>query len=84
MTAAQLINTFDRGGLPDDGMSVEYAQLTENTLKAGEQTAEGTDLPGPGKVKLATKSETIKTFGGWTELTRQVIERSPRSPTSTP
>ena len=72
----QLINTFDRGGLPSDGMSVEYAQLTENTLKAGKQTTEGTDLQGPGKVKLATKSENIETYGGWTELTRQVIERS--------
>lgn len=72
----QLINTFDRGGLPADGMSVEYAQLTANTLVAGEQPAEGEDLPGPGKVALATKSEPIKTLGGWTELTRQVIERS--------
>ena len=72
----QLINTFDTGALPADGMSVEYAQLTENTMIAGEQPAEGEDLPGPGKVKLATASEPIKTFGGWTELTRQVIERS--------
>lgn len=72
----QLINTFDTGALPADGMSVEYAQLTENTMVAGEQSAEGADLPGPGKVALATESEPIKTFGGWTELTRQVIERS--------
>ena len=72
----QLINTFDTGALPADGMSVEYAQLASNTLTAGEQTAEGADLPGPGKVELTTESEPIKTFGGWTELTRQVIERS--------
>lgn len=72
----QLINTFDRGGLPEDGMSAEYAQLTENTLKAGKQASEGADLPGPGKVKLTTKSENIETYGGWTELSRQVVERS--------
>lgn len=71
-----LINTFDTGALPATGMSVEYAQLKNNTMVAGEQPAEGEDLPGPGKVELATVSEAIKTFGGWTELTRQVIERS--------
>ena len=72
----QLINTFDRGGLPASGMSAEYAQLASNTLEAGVQSAEGADLPGPGKVELVSKSEPIKTLGGWTELTRQVIERS--------
>ena len=71
-----LINTFDTGALPGTGMSAEYAQLVSNTLVAGEQPGEGEDLPGPGKVELKTKSEPIKTFGGWTELTRQVIERS--------
>lgn len=72
----RLINTFDKGPLPADGMAVEYAQLKSNTLKAGAQTAEGANLPGPGKVILEPKSEPIRTFGGWTELTRQVVERS--------
>ena len=72
----RLINLFDHGALPAKGMSVEYAQLTKETLQAGKQTAEGTDLPGPGKITLATKSQPVDTYGGWTELTRQVIERS--------
>ncbi|MGP5362148.1 HK97 family phage prohead protease [Brachybacterium tyrofermentans] len=72
----RLINTFDKGPLPADGMSVEYAQLKSNTLKAGEQATEGTNLPGPGKVILESKSEPIRTFGGWTELSRQIVERS--------
>ena len=72
----ELINTFDTGALPTSGMSAEYAQLASNTMVAGEQSAEGEDLPGPGKVLLTTEREPIKTFGGWTELTRQVIERS--------
>lgn len=72
----QLINTFDTGALPATGMSVEYAQLVSNTMVAGKQPGEGEDLPGPGKVLLETKSEPIETFGGWTELSRQVIERS--------
>lgn len=72
----RLINLFSSGALPAKGMSVEFAQLTANTLTAGKQTAEGADLPGPGKVTLATKSAEVETYGGWTELTRQVIERS--------
>jgi HK97 family phage prohead protease len=72
----RLINLFDRGSLPAKGMSVEYAQMTEETLKAGKQETEGTDLAGPGKVTLTTKSTPVDTYGGWTELTRQVIERS--------
>lgn len=71
-----LVNLFDRGALPATGMSVDYAQLTDNTLKAGKQSAEGANLPGPGKVALTTKSAPIETYGGWTELSRQVIERS--------
>ena len=72
----QLINTFDTGALPSTGMNADYAQMTGNTLDAGKQPAEGEDLPGPGKVTLKPKSEPIETFGGWTELSRQVIERS--------
>lgn len=71
-----LINLFDSGALPAKGMSVEYAQLTANTLTAGLQSAEGANLPGPGKVTLATTSAPVTTYGGWTELSRQVIERS--------
>lgn len=44
----ELINTFDTGALPTSGMSAEYAQLASNTMVAGEQPAEGEDLPGPG------------------------------------
>lgn len=72
----RLINLFSRGTLPAKGMSVEYAQLSSNTLTAGKQTTEGADLAGPGKVTLATKTATVDTYGGWTELTRQLIERS--------
>ncbi|WP_165217246.1 HK97 family phage prohead protease [Schaalia sp. ZJ1691] len=72
----KLINLFDSGALPAKGMSVEYVQLKSETLQAGKQTAEGENLPGPGEVKLATKSAAIDTYGGWTQLSRQLIERS--------
>ena len=70
-----LINLFDTGSLPSKGMSVSYAELVEDTTKAGEQLEELDDLDGPGAVKFDTKSAKVRTFGGWTELSRQVIER---------
>lgn len=71
----RLVNLFSRGTLPREGMTVDYAQLKSNTLKAGEQTAELTDLAGPGAVEMVTKSAPVRTFGGYTRLSRQVIER---------
>ena len=70
-----LINLFDTGSLPAKGMSVSYAELIEDTTQAGEQLEELDDLAGPGAVKFDTKSAKVRTFGGWTELSRQVIER---------
>lgn len=70
-----LINKFDTGTLPSKGMSVEYAQLDDDTTQAGEQENELDDLDGPGHVSLTTESERVRTFGGWTEFSRQVIER---------
>lgn len=70
-----LINKFDTGSLPAKGMSVEYAQLLADTTVAGEQANELDDLAGPGHVSLTTESERVRTFGGWTEFSRQVIDR---------
>ncbi|MFB9775384.1 phage major capsid protein [Brevibacterium otitidis] len=72
----KLINTFARDTLPAQGMTVDFVRLEGDTLKAGKQTKEGADLPGPGKVNLKADNEAIDTFGGWTELSRQLIERS--------
>lgn len=71
----RLINLFDTGALPAKGMTVSYAQLIEDTTKAGEQAAQLDDLAGPGAVKFGDTSEPVRTFGGWTRLSRQVIER---------
>lgn len=70
-----LINLFDSGALPAKGMSVEYAQLADDTTQAAEQVNELDDLAGPGHVELTTESERVRTFGGWTEFSRQVIDR---------
>lgn len=70
-----LINLFDTETLPAKGMSVSYAEMIEDTTQAGEQLEEMDDLAGPGQVKFATRDAKVRTFGGWTELSRQVIER---------
>lgn len=70
------VNLFTRAPLPAKGMTVDYAQYRANTLQVGKQAAEGADLPGPGKLTFTTESEPVETYGGWTDLTRQLIERA--------
>lgn len=74
--ANPLATLFASGTLPASGMSLEYGVIKENTVKVEEQTAELENLAF-GKVKLDTKTAPIKTFGGYTRLSRQSIERSP-------
>lgn len=74
--ANPLASLFSSGTLPASGMSLEYGVIKENTVKVQEQTAELENLPF-GKVSLDTKTAPIKTFGGYTRLSRQSIERSP-------
>lgn len=70
-----LSDIFSTGTLPDKGMNIEYAELLANTVQVQEQAAEGDDLAF-GKVTLATKTAPVKTYGGYTQLTRQAIQRS--------
>lgn len=74
--ANPLATLFSSGTLPASGMSLEYGVIKENTVKVEEQAAELENLAF-GKVKLDTKTAPIKTFGGYTRLSRQAIERSP-------
>jgi HK97 family phage prohead protease len=63
------------GVLPASGNVLEYAKLDTNTVTVGEQAAEGDDLT-YGQVSLTTATAPVKTFGGYTTLSRQAIERS--------
>jgi HK97 family phage major capsid protein len=63
------------GVLPASGNILEYAVLDSNDVGVGEQEAEGDDLT-YGQVSLTTATAPVKTFGGYTTLTRQAIERS--------
>jgi hypothetical protein len=68
-------NLFSSAALPADGMNVEYPKINTNTIAVGEQAAEG-DILSYGKLTLTSATEPIKTYGGYTDMSRQVVERS--------
>lgn len=70
-----LSEIFSTGTLPATGMNIEYAELLANTVQVTEQAVEGDDLA-YGKVTLTTKTAPVKTYGGYTQLSRQQIDRS--------
>lgn len=71
----KVTNILTRDTLPATGMSMEYNVVSEDTTAAAKQTAEGAALTF-GKVKFGTKTAEINTYGGYTTLSRQVIDRS--------
>ncbi len=68
-------NAFARDTTPATGLSIEYAELGANTISVTEQVKEGDNLAF-GKVAITTKTAPIKTFGGYSSLSKQVIDRS--------
>ncbi len=68
-------NVLSSAALPADGMNVEYPKVDTNTLAVGEQAAEG-DVLSYGKLTLTSATAPIKTYGGYTDMSRQVVERS--------
>ena len=68
-------NVFSSAPLPSDGMTIEYPTLSTNTSAIAEQAAEGDTLTF-GKIALGSATAAIKTYGGYTAMSRQVIERS--------
>lgn len=73
--AAVLRSLFSTGTLPESGNYIEYGQLKANTVTVAKQASEGADLT-MGKVSLETKTAKVDTYGGYSMLTRQEIERS--------
>jgi HK97 family phage prohead protease/HK97 family phage major capsid protein len=63
------------GVLPATGNTLEFAKLSSNSVVVDEQESEGDDLT-YGQVVLTTDTAAVKTFGGYTTLSRQAIERS--------
>jgi len=73
--ASVLRSVFGSASLPSEGNFIEYGQLKSDTSAFAKQAAEGDDLTF-GKVQVETKTAPVFTYGGYTQLTRQEIERS--------
>ena len=68
-------SVFSRGVLPATGMTLEYPLLETDTMTIDEQAAEA-DVLDYGKVTLTSATAPVKTYGGYTDMSRQVVERS--------
>lgn len=66
---------FAVGDLPAEGMRVDHTYLKINSVTVNKQAAEGDDLT-LGKVELQSASTPVGTYGGYTSLSRQTIERA--------
>jgi len=69
------VEAFSRAALPAAGLTVEYAKIDANTLAVGQQDPENEALSF-GNLTFETVSSAIKTYGGYTSVSRQYIERS--------
>lgn len=74
----RVLNLFTTRPLPSTGMSVPYGKRLSNegTLDVDVQAAEGDLLPYGKLAFSAGASAPVETFGGWSDMSRQVIERS--------
>lgn len=70
-----VLNAFNREPLPADGLSIEYPFVSATTGDVAVQAAEGDDLAYL-EVGIDTASAPVKTYGGYSEISRQAIERS--------
>ena len=70
-----LINTFSKGVLPATGNSIEYPFVKTTTGTVGQQVNEGDDLSYM-EVAVDTATAPVRTYGGYSSLSRQAIERS--------
>jgi HK97 family phage prohead protease len=69
------LNAFRKSGLPEAGLNIDWPSVSANTIDADVQAAQGDTLVF-GKLSLETKTSPVHTVGGWTSVSRQVIERS--------
>ena len=66
---------FSVNALPSTGLTIEYAKVNTNTIAVGKQSTENTALS-EGAVALSTVSVAVNTYGGFTKISKQAIERS--------
>lgn len=71
----RIFELFSSDRLPSEGMSVEYPKFNSKTGDVEKQAAEGEDLTYI-EIDLTTASAGVETFGAYSQLTRQTIERA--------
>jgi HK97 family phage prohead protease/HK97 family phage major capsid protein len=67
-------NVWSTNVLPATGMTAEYAAITGNTLAVGEQDPENEALSF-GNLTIASVSTPVKTYGGYTTVSKQALLR---------
>ncbi len=71
----KVLNSFQTAPLPGTGMQLEYGVLESNTVSVAEQENEGDTLT-KGKVVVGSDTARVGTYGGWSELSFQAVERA--------
>lgn len=69
------LSAFSRGSLPASGLTVEYAQVSANTIDVAAQSAENAALSF-GNLSIDSVSAAVTTYGGYTSMSKQTVERS--------
>jgi uncharacterized protein len=69
------LSAFNRGALPASGLSVEYIQIDNNTLAIDRQNPENEALAF-GNLSFEVMSADVRTYGGYTQFSRQYVERA--------
>ena len=69
------LSAFSRAALPAAGLTVEYAQVSANTLDVDVQSPENEELAF-GNLTIDSVSANVVTYGGYTSMSKQTIERS--------
>jgi HK97 family phage major capsid protein len=69
------LSVFSRAALPAAGLTVEYAQVSANTIAVGVQDPENEELSF-GNLTIDSVSANVITYGGYTSMSKQTIERS--------
>jgi uncharacterized protein len=69
------LSAFSRAALPAAGLTVEYAQVSANTLSVTAQSPENDELAF-GNLTIDSVSADVKTYGGYTSMSKQTIQRS--------
>ncbi|XCB29636.1 HK97 family phage prohead protease [Arcanobacterium hippocoleae] len=61
--------------LPKEGTSISFPKLAANTITVGKQAKEGDELV-KGKITFKNGSSDVETYGGFAEISKQVVDRA--------